>query len=129
MQYLLNNLLIIGFVFASAMGTPIKLASAETTATCQLKDVANPKIAALCAAIGNEKRRLEYLHCWPSKANKNEIVTHYIFQKTYTDRENYDGEALGSLFSGTGKTEDSTRELFKEYRTTSGLVKWLAWEL
>lgn len=72
MQILLNKLLITGFVFGTAIGSPIKLASAETIATCQLKDIANVKIAGLCAAINNEKRRLEYLHCWPSKTHKKD---------------------------------------------------------
>jgi hypothetical protein len=125
MQYLLNKLLIISFAFGIAMSSPIQLASADTVATCQSKEIANAKIAALCAAISNDERSLEYLHCWPSKANKDQSVTHYIFQKTYSDRENFEGEALGSLFSGTGKAQSTTREL-KNVEIIDGLLEPLS---
>lgn len=110
MDYFLNNFLILILTVGSAVASPTKLASAEVSATCQLKDISNPKIADLCASIGNPARYMEYFHCAPTTESKDPVA-HYIFQETYEDKENFSGTKLAGLFKGMGPSQQTARNL------------------
>lgn len=111
MNYLMNHILVLGLAAGAALATPTELASAEVLATCQLKDISNAKIADLCASIGNPARDLEYFHCSPNKDSGDIQVNHFIFQETYTDKENYEGLKLTGLFKGQGKYNQTVKNL------------------
>jgi hypothetical protein len=111
MNYLMKTILVLGLAASAALAAPTEQASAEVLATCQLKDISNAKIADLCAAISKPERYLEYFHCSPNKESGNDQVTHYIFQETYADKENYEGPKLAALFQGQGKYNQSVKGL------------------
>ena len=110
MDHFLNNFFILLLAVGSAMASPSQLASAEVSATCQLKDISNKKIADLCASIGNPARNLEYFHCTP-KAESKDSVAHYIYQETYSDKENLSDVKLAGLFKGMGPSTKTARDL------------------
>ena len=114
MKYLINlkkNFLVLGFALGAALAAPTQLAYAQVLATCQVKDISNSKIADLCASVNKPARYLEYFHCSPNEESVNDQVTHYIFQESYTGKENDEGLKLAGLFKGQGKYNQIVSDL------------------
>lgn len=121
------------FVLGIAAGAALALASTKDSAqkqvlpTCQINeskatngsfpdalqntDQIADQITDLCSAVNKPERYLEYFHCSPNLETHQDVVIHYIFQETYSDKENSEGIKLARLFKAQGKSNQSVREL------------------